>query len=98
MGFDYITGTELKLKNWEFTGKVLKFHNNKAKEAIEILKKEGFSPSDAISVGDRKDDAALFKKVKFGIAYNGDETAMKAAKYCIADFGEILKIIEKESK
>ncbi len=96
-GFDFITGTVLEVKNGEFTGKVLEFHNEKAEEAIKILKKENISPNEAISIGDRKDDAELFEKVKFGVSYNGDEIANKTAKYKITNFKELLNIIEKET-
>jgi len=95
--FDFITGTELEVKNGEFTGKVLEFYNDKTDEAIKILRKENISPDEAISIGDRKDDAKVFEKVKFGIAYNGDEIAKKTAKYQITNFKELLNIIEKES-
>lgn len=97
LGFDYIGGTVLEVKNGIFTGKVLKFGSNKAEEAMKVLKTEGISPSEAISIGDRKDDAEVFKKVKFGVSYCGDEIANKTAKYQITDFRKLLFILEKES-
>ena len=97
LDFDFITGTLLEVKDWEFTGKVLEFHNDKAEEALKILRKGGILSDEAISIGDRKDDASVFKKVRFGIAYDGDELAKKTSKYQITDFRELLKIIEKES-
>ncbi|MFH1255928.1 MAG: HAD family phosphatase [Candidatus Diapherotrites archaeon] len=97
LGFDFITGTVLEVKEGAFTGKILEFHNDKSREAMKILEQENIRPDEAVSVGDRKDDAEVFRKVKFGIAYNGDEAARKNAKYNISNFGEILKIIEKES-
>lgn len=96
LGFNYISGTHLEVKEGKFTGRVLEFRNDKAEEVRKILEKEKISPSQAIAIGDTKEDAGMFKKVKFGIAYNGDETAKRAAKYCITDFMELLKIIEKE--
>lgn len=93
--FDFITGTVLEVKNGKFTGRVLEFHNNKEKEVTELLEKEGISPDEAVSIGDRKDDAEIFKKVKFGIAYCGDEIANKTAKYRITNFRELLSIVEK---
>lgn len=98
LGFDYIGGTVLEVKNGVFTGKILKFGSNKAEEAMKILKKERISPSEAISIGDRKDDAEVFKKVKFGVAYCGDETANKIAKYKITEFKKLLSILEKETR
>ncbi|MFH1432664.1 MAG: HAD family phosphatase [archaeon] len=97
LGFDYIAGTVLEVKDGAFTGRILEYHDNKKKEAEKILEKERISPKDAVSIGDRKDDADVFKLVRFGIAYNGDEAAKKAAKYRITDFRELLGIIEKES-
>lgn len=97
LGFDYIGGTILEVKNGVFTGKILKFGHDKATEAMKILKKENISPEEAISIGDRKDDAKVFERVKFGVAYNGDEIAKKTARYQITDFRELLDIIEKES-
>ena len=96
LGFDYVGGTVLEVKQGVFTGKILKFGHDKATEAMKILEKEKLSPNEAISIGDRKDDAKVFEKVRFGIAYDGDEIAKKAAKYQIINFIEILEIIEKE--
>jgi len=96
LGLDFISGTVLEVKEDIFTGKIL-HHFNKLFDAIELLKKENISPDEAISIGDRKDDAKVFEKVKFGIAYNGDENSKKAAKYQITEFKEIIDIIEKES-
>ncbi len=97
LGFDFITGTVLEVKNGKFTGKVLALPEDKGREAMKLLAKAHISPDDAISIGDRKDDAKVFEKVRFGIAYKGDEAANKAARYRIADFRELLAIIEKES-
>jgi len=97
IGFDFITGTVLEVKDGKFTGNVLAFPEDKGREAMKILARERISQNDAISIGDRKDDAKVFEKVRFGVAFNGDETARKAAKYSIADFRELLSIIEKES-
>lgn len=97
-GFDFVTGTVLEIKDGKFTGRILEFHNDKAKEVIKILEKERISPDEAVSIGDRKDDAEVFKKVKFGVAYCGDEIANKTAKYRITNFRELLEIIKKESQ
>jgi len=98
LGLDFITGSILEIKNRVFTGKVLEFSHDKATEAIKILEEQKIPPDEAISIGDRKDDSKVFEKVKFGVAYNGDETAKKAAKYQITDFRELIDIIEKESQ
>ena len=97
LDFNYIGGTTLEVKDGIFTGRILKFSHDKTTEAMKILKKEKISPNDAISIGDRKDDAKVFEKVRFGIAYDGDEVAKKTAKYQITDFRDLLNIIEKES-
>jgi len=97
LGFDFITGTVLEVKGGRFTGKVLALPEDKGSEAMKLLAKAHISPDDAISIGDRKDDAKVFEKVRFGVSYNGDDTANKAAKYRIADFRELLAIVEKES-
>lgn len=97
LNFDFTTGNVLEVKNGIFTGKIIEFHDDKVKEAMEILHVSGIHPSDAISIGDRKDDAKVFEKVKFGVAFNGDETARKAAKYQITNFKELINIIKKES-
>ncbi|MFA6097750.1 MAG: HAD family phosphatase [Candidatus Paceibacterota bacterium] len=97
LGFDFITGTVLEVKNGIFTGKVLEYHDNKAREAMQILEREKIFPEEAVSIGDRKDDAEVFKKVRFGVSYNGDEAARKNAKYQIDDFKKLYDIIEKES-
>ncbi len=97
IGFDFITGTVLETQNKVFTGKVLEFHDDKAKEAMQILEREKISPGEAVSIGDRKDDAEVFKKVRFGVSYKGDEIARKNAKYQIDDFRKLCEIIEKES-
>ena len=93
LGFNYISGTVLEVKDGIFTGKILELHHNKAEEAMKLLKKENISSDDAISIRDRKDDAKVFEKVMYGIAYNGDETAKKSAKYKITDFRELTNII-----
>lgn len=95
---DFITGTTLEVKNGVFTGKVLEYHNNKVAEAKKILTNANVLPEYAIHIGDTKEDAVVFKKLKFGISYNGDNQTNKAAKYKISKFTEILKILEKESK
>ena len=97
LGFDFITGTVLEVKDGVFTGRILEFHDDKKQEASHILEKERISPKDSISVGDRKDDAAVFDLVKFGVSYNGDDTAKSAAKYSITHFKELIPIIDKES-
>lgn len=97
LGFDFITGTVLEVKGGIFTGKILEFHDDKRQEASHLLEKEHISPRDSISVGDRKDDADVFRLVRFGISYNGDDTAKKAAKYSITNFRELIPIIDKES-
>jgi len=98
LGFDFVAGTVLEVKNGAFTGKILEFHDNKAEEAKKILKREGISPQDAVSIGDRKDDAEVFKIVKFGVAYNGDEAARNASKYQITEFRELADILRNESE
>ncbi len=97
LDFDFITGTVLEVKDGIFTGKILEFHDDKRQEASHLLEKEHISPRDSISVGDRKDDADVFRLVRFGVAYNGDSAAKKAAKYSITYFKELVPIIDKES-
>jgi len=96
LDFDYIGGTVLEVKNGVFTGKILKFGDDKVAEAMKLLEKENLSSEEAISIGDRKDDAEVFKKVKFGVAFDGDDAAKKAAKYQITEFKELINIINKE--
>lgn len=97
LGIDFITGTVLEVKYGIFTGKILEYHDDKRKAASCILEKEHISPKDSISIGDRKDDADVFDLVRFGVAYNGDSAAKKAAKYSITDFKELIPIIDRES-
>ncbi len=97
LDFDFIGGSVLEVEDGIFTGKVLEFHNDKVKEAMKILEKERISSCEAISIGDGKDDAKVFEKVGFGIAYCGDEFARKSAKYQISDFRELIGIIEEET-
>lgn len=94
--FDFVTGTVLEVKKGAFTGKILEFHDNKAKEAKRILDSAKVSPQEAVSIGDRKDDAEVFKILKFGVAYNGDEAARNASKYQITDFRGLINILEKQ--
>ena len=94
LGFDFVGGSLLEVKEGVFTGKVLEFAHDKVTEALKVLNQQNIEPHEAISVGDRKDDAEVFKKVKFGISYNGDDAANKASKYQITDFRELLTIIE----
>jgi HAD superfamily phosphoserine phosphatase-like hydrolase len=92
----HITGTELEVVAGVFTGKVLKYPQKKADSVSAILKNENISPDEAISIGDKHDDAKVFEKVKFGVAYKGDDIANRASKYQIDNFKELLNIIEKE--
>jgi len=93
----HIFGTKLEAIDGVFTGKVLEYPKNKGDSASIFLENENISPDEAISIGDKHDDAAAFKKVKFGVALNGDDKAKEAAKYQITDFRELLEIVEKES-
>ena len=98
LGFDSYTGTVLEVKDGVFTGKVLELNNDKRKEALTILEREKIAPGEAIAIGDTKEDARVFEKIRFGVAFNGDEAARKAAKYQITDFRDLVEIIEKENK
>ncbi|PIO03972.1 hypothetical protein COT48_02810 [Candidatus Woesearchaeota archaeon CG08_land_8_20_14_0_20_47_9] len=86
----------LEVKQGFFTGRVLEFHNDKSREAMRILREAKIKPEEAISIGDGRDDAEVFKKVRFGVAYNGCEAARKAAKYSITGFRELLGIVERD--
>jgi len=96
-GFDVISGTVCEVKDGVFTGKILEFHHDKAKEAQRIVDELGIEPKEALSIGDRKDDAEVFKLVGVGVSYNGDEIALRESDYQINDFMDLLGIIEREN-
>lgn len=92
-GFDYISGNVLEVIDGVFTGNVLEFHTQKQVDAKHLLELAKVSTNEAAMIGDRKDDAEVFKNISFGVSYSGDEAANKAAKYQIDDWADLPSLL-----
>jgi len=92
-GFDYISGNVLEVINGVFTGKVLEFHTHKQADASKILEVANITADEAAMIGDRKDDAEVFKTIAIGISYSGDEAANAAAKYRINNWADLPSLL-----
>jgi len=96
LGFSHLFGTECKIKNGIFTGRVLKMNPNKGIVIKNLCNKLGINPEECIAVGDSRSDIKMFKVVGYdnSFAYNANEEVKKYAKHHIKDFKEIMDIIK----
>jgi len=92
-GFDYISGNVLEVVEGVFTGKVLEFHTHKQADANKILEMANITAGEAAMIGDRKDDAEVFKTIAIGISYSGDEAANAAANYQINNWADLPSLL-----
>lgn len=95
-GLDMYSGNVLEVIEGLFTGQVLEYHNDKVTEVKRILEEKGILPSEAVMIGDGKDDARVMDMLAFGISYRGGKQAVLASKYQIDDWSEVSGIFQNE--
>jgi len=82
LGFDYVFGNELEVRNGRLTGRI-KGRIIDAKRKAEIMDgicgKEGITREEVVAVGDGSNDRIMISNAGLGIAFNAKEVLKKVA-------------------